>query len=307
MRKVRYIRWILPYAICIGFVLLTTFLHRQFDHRSGGGIDTDNLKYLPSGKFLKGAALTYDEVAADLLWIKAIGYFGEHAQTDQNYTWLYHILDITTTLDPFFSDPYEFGGIVLGTEVGDIDKSIEILKKGIENVPQHNKRYWYLPFFTAFNYMFYKGDNLTAAQYLETAAKYPQSPTYLPLLVARLYANTDDPGMALPFLEEMLAQTDSPELQESLTKRIKDIQTKQHIQFLSTVCNQFHERTGQYPKQLEELLNRGILQAIPVEPYGGRYHITEKCNVQTTSNVDTMELHIKPKERQPLILLQEQQ
>ena len=45
----------------------------------------ESFLYLPSGTFLKGAALGYDEMLADLFWIKAVGYFGGHAQTDRNY------------------------------------------------------------------------------------------------------------------------------------------------------------------------------------------------------------------------------
>ncbi len=129
MRKIRCSTGLLPLVVCILLVVFVLFSQRQLDIRFGAKPSTEDLKYLPSGKFLKGVALSFDEIAADLLWIKAIAYFGEHAQADQDFTWLYHILDITTTLDPLYSDPYEFGGIVLATELGDIDKSIDILKK----------------------------------------------------------------------------------------------------------------------------------------------------------------------------------
>lgn len=283
-------------------------LQTQLRH-SSTATEFEDLKYLPSGKFLKGAALSFDEVAADLLWIKAIGYFGTHAQTDQDYTWLYHILDIVITLDPFFSDPYEFGGVVLSTELGDIEKSTEILKKGIANLPKHNKRYWYLPFYTAFNYMYYYGDNLTAAKYLEIASRYPQAPPHIPLLVARLYANTDDPGLALPFLQEMLSRSDSDKLKESLQKRIKEIQVKQHILILSAASKRYNEQTGYSIENLDGLVSSGILEALPVEPFGGQYRIGKNGDIETTSQLESMELHniVQPKKQQsePLIFLQE--
>ena len=55
----------------------------------------EKMLYLPSGKFLKPLCLGFDEVVADLLWMKAVVYFGGHARADQHYPWLYHILDLT--------------------------------------------------------------------------------------------------------------------------------------------------------------------------------------------------------------------
>lgn len=267
---------------------------------------SEDLKYLPSGNFLKGAFLSFDEVFADLLWIKTLGYFGEHAQGDQNYQWLSRLLDITTTLDPYFQDPYEFGGVILSWELGDIDAGISILKKGMERVPRHHPRYWYLPFYIAFNYMYYKGDYKIAGEYLEIAASFPQRPAYLPLLVARLYSNTEDPGLALPFLEEMLAKTSSPEFREKLENRIKDVLIKQHVLLLSKACNQFQESTGRSLEHLGDLTTSGLLREIPREPYGGKYEIIDHCTVRSTSNSDDMKLHIDSKKKQPLILFQEQ-
>ena len=56
------------------------------------------------------------------------------SRTDRNYTWLAHLLDVVTTLDPLYQYPYEFGGVVLAAEMGDVNKSIALLKKGMKNV-----------------------------------------------------------------------------------------------------------------------------------------------------------------------------
>lgn len=277
--------------LCSSFFLISLFFQVRID-ATNERLPGEDLKYLPSGKFLKGAALCYDEVLADLLWIKAIGYFGEHYVADQNYAWLYHLLDITTSLDPGFEDPYEFGGIILAGEMGNIDQSTELLKKGMNNVFKHHKRYWYLPFFVAFNYMYYKGDNLNAARYLEIAARYPQSPSYLPLLVSRLYANSDDPVLAIPFLEEMIRKTNSPELQKKLRKRIKEIMVERDIRFLEKGRDQFLAQTGRYPNTLDELVQGGFIQNIPEEPFGGTYTIEVEDHSIRSSMTERLKLHI---------------
>lgn len=267
------IRSYLLNLLLVGLVITAITLSQQISLRYPATGQVDDLKYLPSGKFLKGAALTYDEVLADLLWIKAIGYFGTHARSDQDYTWLYHLLDITTTLDPFYSDPYEFGGIVLASELHDVDKSIALLEKGIANIPRHNKRYWYQPFFCAFNYMYYKNDNLTAARLLEKAAESPGRPEYLPLLVSRLYANTNDPELAIPFLEEMIQQTTNPEMQETLRARIRDVLVTRDIHRLEQARDRFLAERQRYPTSLDELIREDFINRLPEEPNSGQYDI----------------------------------
>lgn len=282
----------LLHFILIGLATTIVILSQSISQRYPSARYGDDLKYLPSGKFLKGSALTYDEVLADLLWIKTIGYFGTHARSDQDYTWLYHLLEITTTLDPLYSDPYEFGGIVLATEMHDVDKSIAILEKGMANIPRHNKRYWYQPFYNAFNYMYYKGDNLTAARLLERAAESPGRPEYLPLLVARLYANTNDPELAIPFLEEMLRQTTNPEMQEKLRARIREILMTRDIHWLEEARDRFLAERQRYPLTLEELVGEGFIQRIPDEPNGGQYYIDPKDHAINSTKGQKLKLFI---------------
>ena len=301
-RKTTFIALLTAIAVSISTCILQIHIDKNIPRPP----KFEDLKYLPSGNFLKGIALSYDELLSDLLWIKAIGYFGGHSVTDQNYDWLYHILDITTTLDPFFEDPYEFGGIVLATQVGDVDQSIAMLKKGMENVPKRHKRYWYLPFFLAFDYMFYKGDNLNAARYLEMAAQFPQSPKYLPLLVARLYANANDPEIAIAFLDQMIKSTDSEELKKKLTTRIKEVMVDRDIRSLEAARDQFLVIWKRYPEDLNELFMAGLITAMPREPFGGRYYISSTDHsIRSTSMPGKLKLHIDQDGQGPSIGLEE--
>ncbi len=292
------------YLLFLG-VMWSVFLlsHQQKTHPLSQYDKSDELGYLPSGKVLKSLALTYDEIVADVLWIKTIAYIGKSDKKASQSSHLYQLLDTITTLDPFYVDPYESGGVLLSAEFKQIDKSFSILKKGMENVPKHHKRYWYLPFFTAFNYMYYKGDYQTAAKYLEVAASFPQSPSYLPLLVARLYANTDDPAVAIPFLQEMLQNASTPKMKEEIESRIKEILVKSHIKYLNMAMDQYKENAGHYPENLFQLVKKGLITEIPREPFGGKYFISAKDHsIQTTSDVDDMKLHIQPKTSQPFML-----
>ncbi|MBF0468823.1 MAG: hypothetical protein HQK61_08065 [Desulfamplus sp.] len=257
--------------------------------------ETEYLLYLPSGKFLQGAALCYDEMLADFMFIKTIGYLGSHAETDRNYTYLDQMLNVVTTLDPFYEFPYEFGGIVLATEVGKVDSSISLLKKGMENVPQNHERYWYLPFYYAFNFMYYKNDYLTAAKYIELSTKYKNSPSYLPLLAARLRANTESPEAAIPFLQEMIKSTDNETLKNNLALRIDELkavkQVKSDIQLLEYAVKYYYSIYNKYPEYLWELIITGIIAKVPEHPMGGSYYFSHQDKT-VKSTFKTLPLYI---------------
>ncbi len=128
------------------------------------------------------------------------------------------------------------------------------------------------------------------------------------MLVARLYANTDDPGVAIPFLVKMTERAATPEMKDKLEQRIKEIQVKQHILLLTTARDHFREATGTYPQSLNELISHGFIQKIPIEPFGGSYFISKNDHsIETSSDTDDMELHINNKGPSvPLILIEKQ-
>lgn len=253
----------------------------------------DRMLYLPSGKFLKGAALSFDEMLSDILWIKTIGYFGAHVVTDKDFAWLNHLLDVTTILDPYFEYPYEFGAILMMLELGDIDSSISILQKGMKNIPKTHGRYWYLPFYTAFNYMYYKKDFKKAAYFLEIASKFPDTPAYLPLLVSRLYANADVPENAEFFLKEMIKTTDNPDMKEILRQRLNIVLNEKNIKILENAKKQFFIKYNKFPETIEELLQNGFISKIPADPMGGNYYISkEDYSIKNSEKSEKLKVYL---------------
>src|SRR6185369_14417961 len=77
---------------------------------------TGNVLYVHSPEFMKRAALSYQAVLADVYWIRAIQHYGGTKlanNSDKQYDMLYPLLDLTTTLDPYFDIAYGFGAIFL--------------------------------------------------------------------------------------------------------------------------------------------------------------------------------------------------
>ena len=267
-------------TVCLLFGL-TSSLQLRLDWIKKDKKDFENLLYLPSGKFLKPAALGFDELLADLLWVKAVNYFGGHYFTDKRYDWLYHILDITTTLDPWFEYPYEFGGIVLALEAKQVDKSISLLKKGFEYHPN----IWRIPFLLGFNHFFYLGDYQTAASYITRASQLPGRPAYLPRLAARLYAQAGTPELVIEFLYRVYQSTTDERLREELQIRIKEVIVERDINLLETALSRYKLITGKGARGLRDIVDKGILQSIPQEPFGGDYFLDSRTNEVKSSTM----------------------
>jgi len=179
----------------------------------------EKMLYLPSGKFIKPLCLGFDELVADILWIKAVGYFGTHVKTDRNYPWLYHMLDLITTLDPLYQYPYEFGAIIFSLEADNVHQSISILKKGIKNYPD----YWRFYFYLGFDYFFILKEPTIAADYIAKAATLPGHPPYLPRLAASLYAVSQGKEHAIIFLKQIYENTQDKQIRSMLEKKMEDI------------------------------------------------------------------------------------
>ncbi|MGH7742742.1 MAG: hypothetical protein ACRENS_12065, partial [Candidatus Eiseniibacteriota bacterium] len=76
----------------------------------------EELSYYPSGEHLRPATLGFAEAAADIAWLRAVQYYGEHRHTDNRFTRMGHIFDILTSLAPHFVAPYAFGAFALAQE-----------------------------------------------------------------------------------------------------------------------------------------------------------------------------------------------
>jgi tetratricopeptide (TPR) repeat protein len=236
------------------------------------------LSYLPKGKYLKVAVLGYRHIAADLIWLKAVQYFGDMKQTAGGFRWAYHATDVVTDLDPEFVIAYQAGGTILGVWSGLMDESIALLKKGM----RHNPNDWRFPFLIGYDYFYELCDPANGAKYFQLASTLPDAPAYLARLAARLSVEAGDPDAAIEFLEEFSGQVADPRLKDALSLRLKEVVVERDIRHLEDASRQFQTRIGRIPLRIEELVEQKIIPAVPIEPFGGRYLVLPTGAVVST-------------------------
>jgi len=155
----------------------------------------EELAYYPSGAYLEPAALGHAETAADLAWLRAVQYYGEHRKSDNRFDQLYHVFDILTTLAPRFESAYVFGAFALAQEGRDFPRAEQLIRKGLDANPRSGR----LAFEAGFLY-FVKpnGRDLPhAAEYFELASRLPGAPAAANEFAA--FARQNSGGLAVAY------------------------------------------------------------------------------------------------------------
>ncbi len=205
-----------------GLILLQALAHLPLSQLRAEEALPEEILYVPNGKFLKSVLLGFEPLAADLLWIRTISYFGTHYATDRHYQWLAHMIDLITDLDPNFQYPYHFGALILTVEGRQVEETRRLMEKAMN----HHPEVWQYPFYLGFAYYFVSHDDAEAAKFFDQAARRPGSPSYLSLLAARLYARGGDDQASLALLRELYRNARDPKMKEEIQKRIEEIQSR---------------------------------------------------------------------------------
>jgi hypothetical protein len=255
------------------------------DQRAGR---LEQLRLLPRGEILRPALLGYHHLGADLLWLRIVQVLGEQVVTPKDYEWLYHALDVVTTLDPQYAYVYDAGGTVLAELGGRVDLSNRLLQKGIAANPE----VWRLPFVLAFNHFFHLQDYVKAGEYMAQAARIPGHPFYVETLAARLYVEGGSPALALQYLEAMIQQATDQQLRDIYVEKYKEVVIVRDLRLLEDTLERYRKSHGKLPARLLDLVTDGLLPAIPEEPFGGEYRLNPQTGeVSSSTHPERMRLY----------------
>jgi tetratricopeptide (TPR) repeat protein len=211
-------------AICLAAAVA---LHANEDRWSPpAAVDQPELLYVRSPAVARRVALDHRGVGSDVYWIRALQHFGQERLSPpshvRTYALLYPLLDLTTTLDPYFSIAYRFGAIFLGEPYpggpGRPDLAIALLNKGLAAQPAK----WQYMQDLGFVYYWHLRDYRAAAQMFERAAAIPGAPNWLRPLAAVTLAEGGN-RTASRALWQQLAQADEDWLRDSARLRLSQL------------------------------------------------------------------------------------
>jgi len=262
----------------VGAYLLQLSLDRAGEGRMREKV-IQELAYFPSGRFIRQVAIEYRELAADLVWLRAIQYYGHHLMTDRRYEWLGHVFEILTTLDQRFIGAYHFGAITLAWDARQPTEALNLLFSGMKANPMA----WQLPFDAAFISYMVSRDYETAGVLFDIASRLPGAWLITRRWAAVARAKAGDYETARQMWVEMYNATENKRLRELVVRQLRNLRLTETLDRLQRAVDRFQEDRRRLPAGLDELAATGYVDGVPErDPYGGRYFLDDG-KVRTTT------------------------
>ena len=228
---------------------------------------TQELLYLPNGKYLKAVSLGHAPLVADFVYMWAIQYYSDYEREDR-YRYVEHVFgSVIPELDPAYTDPYWLGALILATEAGDVDAALRVLDKGIALNPSA----WVLPYVAGWE-CHRVGRFARAADYFDRAAKTPGAPASIVRLEAGMTARAGNMREAIDRWREVLNDPRNDDGARAIASRqIRMLSVRADIQDIGAAIARYREQNGRPPRSLAELVQTGLLKILPQDPDGNPY------------------------------------
>jgi tetratricopeptide (TPR) repeat protein len=270
MRAGRAAFRLLVTAACLGLIV---WVQAQTDRSSASFTAAQqraalslNEPLIPSQNAMRLLSLGQPQIAADVLWLQTIQYFGS-GNPYGNYPSLGPILTSITSLDPKFEEPYEFGMVVLPF-MGQADTAIALGTKADVELPGNGL----LDFYHASNFLLYKKDYANAAKFYQKASKEPGAPgaavTLAGTALDDLRNSTNDRLIAIQYWQTVEDNATSDAAREQADNYKKNMEI---VYQLELAAQQYKSAHGSYPATLNDLVTAGIITQVPTSPIGRLY------------------------------------
>jgi hypothetical protein len=228
------------------------------------------LLWVQSGPLMQRLALSYDSLAADIYWMRAVIYYGGKRRAEgvqRNFDALYPLLNLVTTLDPHFRVAYRFGAIFL-TEAfpsgpGRPDLAIALLQRAIDN----DFGRWEYFHDIGFVYYWWLHDYDRAAEWFLKGADRPGAAEWLRPLAATTLATGGDRVTSRQLWTQML-NSDMEFIRGQAAHRLRQLDAMDQIAALTPVLQRFINREHRLPASWSELAAAEHLSKVPADPTG---------------------------------------
>jgi hypothetical protein len=257
--------------------------------------------YLRSGEAIRRLTGAYTALAADGYWIRAIQYYGGTKRrlaaqpnvpepppmlavpTSNDYSLLYPMLDITTTLDPRFTIAYRFGSVFLAEAYprgpGRPDLAAALLEKGLRAQPDK----WEYMEDIGFVHYWYDHDYRAAARWFQKASDAPQAPWWLRSLAANTLAQGGDRQSSRLMWEAIRESAQIDWLRKDAERRLLQLHALDDIDTLQQRVDAFARGAPQPPAGWQPLLRARVLPGVPLDPSRTPYELTPEGRVHISA------------------------
>jgi tetratricopeptide (TPR) repeat protein len=264
-------RLVIALPVLIALMAAGVWLQRERDRRFRTDRPAEQLLYVRSPDVVKRLALSYDALAADVYWIRALQHFGGTRRSEaavRRYELLYPLLDMATSLDPYFNIAYRFGAVFLAEPApggpGRPDQAIRLLEKGLQAMPDK----WQYMQDAGFVHYWSMKDYTKAAAWFRRAADVPGAPAWLQPLAAVTLAQGGNRTASRLLFRSIAESSEERWLREDARWRLRQLDALDALDALDHVVSAYRARGGTAPFTWPRLVQAGWLRAVPHDPDG---------------------------------------
>jgi len=238
------------------------------------------LGFYPPAPLAKALSADHYHFLSQVILLNCMFYYGSAIERRQAPNWgrMYDALFTSARLDPYNMDTYYLTQAVLPWEARLVKPTIELLEYGLA----HRTWDWYLPLFLSFDYVYFLRDYEKAGYYMAKAAALNPRAGYFYTLSARYFYEAGRTAFALAYLKELIATERNEHIRAIMVTRAEALEA---ILLLEQAVSAFQERYHRLPRDLDEVKRAGLIDRMPVDPYGGTFYLDNQGRVRTTSKL----------------------
>lgn len=259
---------LLPYLLLL-LAPLVPVVQSRIDRRLGAFAEHEGL-YLWSGEHIRRLTPGFENVMADVYWLRTVQYFGGQRafSAKKRFDLLVPLVNITIALDPRLEIAYRYGATFLAEPwpigAGIPEAAIALLRRGVAS----NPRNWKLRQDLGLFYLFFMNDPARASEILVDAASVPGAPPFLKTLAASVLVKGGERQSALLLWQQIYEQSEPGQLKDNAALHLGQLKSREAVDALNAAAAEFARRVGRPPATLDELRRSGLTAAPGVDTAG---------------------------------------
>ncbi len=221
----------------------------------------EDIYYLPPPAWLEVMSLGHRRALADLIWLRALIYFGDEFENRGAVRHVFKYGDAMLTLDPDFRRVYRWVGVAgvytpEGSPLEFIERAIDVLRAGVARFPEDGELAWDAGATITYDLLPHLPRDhpdrerlrLEGNEHMMAAARLGAGPDWLVITNATSLRKLGQKERELRHLEEMYSLVHDPDVKKEIEIRLSQLRDEAYAEAFRRVNEEFEQRRlEEYP------------------------------------------------------------
>jgi tetratricopeptide (TPR) repeat protein len=215
----------------------------------------EDIYYLPPPHWLQVMSLGYQRALADLIWLRALIYFGDEFENKGAVKHVFNYGESMLALDPDFRRVYRWVGVAgvytpTGSPPEFIEQAIDVLRRGVERFPDDGQLAWDAGATIVYELLpnLPKDDpererlRAEGNEHMMAAARLGAGPDWLVITNATALRKLGEKERELRHLEEMYTLVRNPGVKAEIEARLSQLRDEAYAEAFRRANEEFEQR-----------------------------------------------------------------